>query len=133
MDMKDAYSKVFLQSANLTTDAASIKKYRAEWWWNVRSKNQGGLRLTERALKFIHESAEIKTYQIEFPAEFSFTPQVLLWLDQFIDSPFYINKKHIIVLKEISAFELYLFSGDVRKLGHNKALAKRFNQELPSL
>jgi hypothetical protein len=133
MDIKDRYSKIFLQSANLIADDNSIKKYRAEWWWNVRSKNHGGLRLTERALKFIQSSAEIKTYRIEFPAEFSFTPQVFLWLDQFIESPFYINKKYIIVLKEKSAFELYLLSGDVRKLGHNKALAKKFNQELTLL
>jgi hypothetical protein len=34
-----------------------------------------------------------------------------------------------VVLKEKSAFELYLFSGDIRKMGHNKALAKRLSQE----
>ena len=32
-------------------------------------------------------------------------------------------------MKEKSAFELYLFSGDVRKLGHNKAMSKRLAQE----
>jgi hypothetical protein len=32
-------------------------------------------------------------------------------------------------MKERAAFELYLFSGDVRKLGHNKALSKRLSQE----
>jgi hypothetical protein len=54
---------------------------------------------------------------------------VLVWLDHFIDSPFFINKKHIIVMKEKSAFELYLFSGDVAKLGHTKAMSKRLSQE----
>jgi hypothetical protein len=33
------------------------------------------------------------------------------------------------VLKEKAAFELYLFSGDIKKLGYNKALAKRLSQE----
>jgi hypothetical protein len=80
-------------------------------------------------LQFIEEHAKIKTYKIDFPKEFSFTPQVLVWLDNFIDSPFFITKKHIVVLKEKSAFELYLFSGDIRKMGHNKALAKRLSQE----
>jgi hypothetical protein len=129
MDTKDAYTKVFLQAANIDADQDTIKKYKSVWWWNFRNKDSGGLRLTEEALNFIQEYAKIKTYKIDFPKEFSFTPQVLVWLDNFIDSPFFITKKHIVVLKEKSAFELYLFSGDIRKMGHNKALAKRLSQE----
>lgn len=129
MDIKDTYTRVFLQAADLQADTDAVKKYRALWWWNFRDKSSGGLRLTEEALNFIEEHAKIKTYKIEFPKEFSFTPQVLIWLDQFIDSPFYINKKYIVVMKEMAAFELYLFSGDVRKLGHNKAMSKRLGQE----
>ena len=128
MDIKDTYTRVFLAAAGLETDPDTVKKYRAIWWWNVRSKDQGGLRLTDEALKFIEEYAKIKTYKIDFPKEFAFTPQVLVWLDNFIDSPFFINKKFIVVMKEKSAFELYLFSGDIRKMGHNKALAKRLSQ-----
>ena len=129
MDLKDTYTGVFLQAANLKADPESIKKYKNIWWWNFRNKDSGGLRLTDEALNFIEEDAKIKVYKIEFPKEFAFTPQVLIWLDNFIDSPFYITKKHIVVLKEKAAFELYLFSGDVRKLGYNKALAKRLSQE----
>jgi len=129
MDTKDTYTRVFLEAAGLATDPDTIKKYKAVWWWNIRSKNSGGLRLTEQALNFIEEYAKIKTYKIDFPQEFAFTPQVLIWLDNFIDSPFFINKKHIIVMKEKSAFELYVFSGDIRKMGHNKALSKRLSQE----
>lgn len=129
MDFKDTYTKVFLQAADQPTDQDTLKKFRNEWWYNFRSKENGGLRLTEQALQFIEETAKIKTYKIDFPKEFSFTPQVLVWLDQFIDSPYYITKKNITVLKEKAAFELYLFSGDIRKLGHNKALSKRLNQE----
>jgi hypothetical protein len=129
MDIKDTYTKVFLQAANLDADSESIKKYKSLWWWNFRNKDEGGLRLTEDAMTFIENDAKIKTYKVEFPKEFSFTPQILVWLDNFIDSPFYITKKYIVVMKEKAAFELYLFSGDVRKLGYNKALAKRLNQE----
>ena len=129
MDTKDTYTRVFLQAANIDPTPEKIKEYKAVWWWNFRSKDSGGLRLTEHALNFIEQHAKIKTYKIEFPKEFSFTPQVLVWLDKFIDSPFFINKKHIVVMKEKAAFELYLFSGDIRKLGHNKALSKRLNQE----
>jgi hypothetical protein len=129
MDIKDTYTRVFLQAANQSADADTVKKYKSIWWWNFRSKDSGGLRLTEEAMTFIQEDAKIKTYKIEFPKEFAFTPQVLVWLDNFIDSPFYITKKFIVVLKEKAAFELYLFSGDIRKLGYNKALAKRLSQE----
>jgi len=126
---KDAYTKAFLQAAEIPVTEKNIKDYNAVWWWSFRKKDQGGLRLTEQALKFIDEYAKIKTYKIEFPKEFAFTPQVLLWLDNYIDSPFFVNKKHIIVMKEKAAFELYLLSGDVRKLGHNRAMSKRLSQE----
>lgn len=132
MDIKDTYTQVFLQAANLQADPETIKKHKSIWWWNFRSKESGGLRLTEEAVTFIEDYAKIKTYKINFPDEFAITPQILIWLDNFIDSPFYITKKYIVVLKEKAAFELYLFSGDIRKLGYNKALAKRINQELPS-
>lgn len=129
MNIKDTYTKVFLQAAETPANEETIKQYRSIWWWNVRGKEKGGLRLTETALEFLENYAKIKTYKIDFPKDFAITPQVLIWLDNFIDSPYYITKKSITVLKEKSAFELYLFSGDIRKMGYNKALARRFNQE----
>jgi hypothetical protein len=132
MSTKDTYTRVFLQAAGLASDPETIKKYSALFWYSFRHKDQGGLRLTEEGLQFIDEYAKIKTYKVEFPKEFSFTPQVLVWLDNFIDSPYYITKKNITVMKERAAFELYLFSGDVRKFGHNKALARRLSQESQS-
>ena len=132
MSTKDTYTQVFLQAAGLDTSPGTVKKYSALFWYSFRHKDQGGLRLTEEGLQFIDEYAKIKTYKVEFPKEFSFTPQVLVWLDNFIDSPYYITKKNITVMKERAAFELYLFSGDVRKFGHNKALARRLSQESQS-
>lgn len=129
MDIKDTYTSVFLQAAGLATDPNTVKKYKIVWWYNLRNKDSGGLRLTDQGLEFIEKYAKIKTYKIDFPKEFAFTPQVLVWLDNFIDSPYFITKKNITVLKEKAAFELYLFSGDIRKMGHNKALAKRLSQE----
>ena len=131
MDIKDTYTEVFLKAAGEEYIEKNISNLRAAWWWNVRDKSDGGLRLTEAALKFIEERAEIKTYRVEFPKEFNITPQVLLWLDQFIESPYYIDRKSITVLREKAAFELYLFSGDVRKMGYSKAMSKRLSQDLP--
>lgn len=130
---KDTYTRVFLQAAEIEPTPKKIKEYKAVWWWNLRNKDNGGLRLTEQALEFIEKYAKIKTYKIDFPEQFAFTPQVLIWLDNFIDSPFFVNKKYIIVMKEKSAFELYLLSGDVRKYGHNKAMNKRLCQDSVSI
>jgi len=128
MDLKTQYTITFLKAANLEASDENIKSSKLKWWWNIRSKTKGGLRLTEDGKTFIETTADIKTYLIEFPPEFEFTPQVLLWLDQFIESPFYITKKDITVLTETAAFELYLFSGDIRKFGHAKAMNRRLNQ-----
>jgi len=128
MDQKDTYTRVFLKAAGETLSDDVVKQCRNAWWWNVRAKDAGGLRMTEAALKFITD-CDIKTYKVDFPKDFGITPQVLLWLDNYIDSPYYITKKFIIVLKEKAAFELYLFSGDIKKFGHNKALSRRLSQE----
>ncbi len=127
-DIKDTYTTVFLKSADKDTTEESIKNAKSRWWWNFRDKDHGGLRITEEAIEFIQLEAKIKTYKVDFPKDFSLTPQTLIWLDRFIDGPYYINNKSITVLKEKAAFELYLFSGDIRKMGYNKALNKRLSQ-----
>jgi hypothetical protein len=129
MDRKDSYSEVFLKAAGLPHDEKAIETVRAIWWYSTREKDSGGLRLTDPGIEFIETKADIKIYKIDIPKEVSITPQVLVWLDQYIDSPFHFTKKHIKVLSERAAFELYLFSGDVKKLGLARSLAKRRSQE----
>lgn len=129
MDIKDTYTNTFLKAAEINAQDNEIDQYKKLWWYNFRSKNTGGLRLTEEGLNFITNQAEIKTYKVDFPKDFSITPQILVWLDNFIDSPYYITKKYMILLKERAAFELYLFSGDIKKFGYAKALNKRLNQD----
>lgn len=132
MDTKDTYTAIILKAAGIETTPENIKKFRPVWWWNVRTKENSGLRLTEAGINFITDKADIKVYSIELPKDFSITPQILVWLDKFIESPYFINKRTITVLKEKSAFEIYLFSGDIRKMGYNKALSKRLSQEYTS-
>jgi len=130
MDRKDLYTRVFLKAANLPFDDNTIKNKKIEWWYNIRIKNQGGLRLTEEGIRFIQEDSKIKTYSVELPYDLKITSQILIWLDNFIESPYYFNKKNITITEEKTAFELHLFSGDVQKLGYTKAMSKQFNQEL---
>ena len=129
MDQKDQYSQAFLKAAEQDCNEQKALKYRSLWWYNVRTKSSGGLRLTDEGIDFVREHAKLKTYNIKFPKTVRITPQILIWLDQFIRSPYHITSKDITVLTETAAFELYLFSGDVQKMGYTKALAKRFSQE----
>ena len=126
MDLKNTYTEVFLKAAGLPKD--NIEKYRSVWWCNLREKNVNGLRLTDQGIEFVETHAEIKTYNIDLPKELKITPQILVWLDHYIQSPFYLGKNYIKVMSEKSAFELYLFSGDIRKMGMAKAMNKRLSQ-----
>jgi hypothetical protein len=126
MDLKDSYTRVFLSAANEQITDENVKKHRALWWWNFRSKDSTGLRLTDEGLNFV-KSADIRIYEISLPEELKITPQLLVWLDQQLESPYHLTKKHIIVLREKAAFEIHLFSGDIRKMGYAKSIAKRFN------
>jgi hypothetical protein len=129
MDRKDTYTSVFLKAAGQPHDDAYVKKFRGVWWFSTRGKDIGGLRMTDQCLEFVETYSEIKTYKIELPKDLTIGPQVLIWLDQYLDSPFHLQKRYIRVLSEKAAFELYLFSGDVRKMGAAKALNKRLSQE----
>lgn len=126
MDSKNTYTEVFLKAAGLPN--GNIEKYRSVWWYNLREKNDNGLRLTDQGIEFVETHAEIKTYNIDLPKELKITPQILVWLDHYIQSPFYLGKNYIKVMSEKSAFELYLFSGDIRKMGMAKAMNKRLSQ-----
>ena len=129
MIKKDDYTKTFLIAADQNPTADLLKEKIIEWWYNIRSKDSGGLRLTKKGIDFATKDAKIKSYTIKFPGKFTITPQILVWLDKFIESPYFITKKDITVLSERAAFELYLFSGDVKKYGYNKALRQRMNQD----
>jgi hypothetical protein len=71
----------------------------------------------------------MKSYNIPFPTEFTLTNQVIIWLDKFIDGPYYITNRSITVFKEKIAIQLILFSGDVQKFGLAKAMQSRMEKE----
>jgi hypothetical protein len=58
------------------------------------------------------------------------TTQVIIFLDQFIDCPYYLDNTAIHVTNEKKAVELTLFSGDLRKYGITKAMKR--SENLPS-
>ena len=128
-DRKDSYTAVFLKAAGGTPTDSDLADFRKIFWHSTRSKESGGLRITDECLEFLETKADIKTYKITIPKEVPLTAQILVWLDQYIDSPWHIDKRHLKVISERTAFELYMFSGDIKKLGLAKTMSKRLSQE----
>ena len=94
----------------------------------MRTKDKGGLRLTEQGLETIQEIG-LATYEIPYPREMPLTTQVIIFLDQFIDCPYFLTSRAITVTNEKKAVELTLFSGDLRKYGLIKAMKRQQKDE----
>ena len=107
----------------------TIKNNYYSWWQNVRESYQArSLRLTKQGFEML-ESIDLKTYTVKFPQKIIFTPQTYLWLDEFVDCPYFVDKSKIIVTMEKMALQLMLFAGDVTKYGLARAMSKAEDQE----
>jgi len=121
MNWKETYTKIFLKQLDKSSDDTTVKQYMPLWWQNTREKDNGGLRLTETGYNVLTQIG-LATYDIPYPTEMPLTTQVIIFLDQFIDCPYYLTNRSITVTNEKKAVELTLFSGDVRKYGLIKAM-----------
>ena len=128
MNWKETYTKVFLKQLNKTVNDAAVSEYMPLWWQNTREKTSGGLRLTELGFDIVNQ-IDLATYEIPYPADMPITTQIIIFLDKFIDCPYYIGPKGIQVTHQKKAVELTLFSGDMRKYGLSKALSRQNKDE----
>jgi len=129
LDTKSQLTKIVSEHLGWPADAKSLQKNHAVLWQNPRKKDIGGMRLTEQGYEVFTTQMEMKSYDIEFPKDFTLTNQVMIWLDRFIDGPWHITKKSIVVFKEKTAVQLILFSGDVQKFGLAKAMSLKSHTE----
>jgi hypothetical protein len=129
MDVKSHLTRVVSEHLGWPTDSKTLDKNLSLLWQNPRKKAVGGMRLTDEGFAVFIEKMDMKSYDIEFPKEFTLTNQTTIWLDRFIDGPYYVTKKSIIVFKEKTAVQLVLFSGDVEKFGLAKAMSLKNNTE----
>jgi hypothetical protein len=125
---KTIFTRVFLKQLGKSTAEVSVKEHMPLWWQNTRQKDTGGLRLTEEGFEII-KKLEITFYEILLPQDMPLTTQVIIFLDKFIDCPYFVTNKYLYVTNEKKAVELSLFSGDVRRYGLNKALKKSQEDE----
>ena len=123
---RDSYLEAFIKNYGIDFNNDEIASIKKSIWFNIR-KSKNSLRLTETGLDFVIKSG-IRTYEVELPKQVTLTAQILIWLDRYIESPYYISDKKITVITEKAALELHLFSGDLTKLGLAKTLNKRMTQ-----
>ena len=125
---KVTYTKLFLKELGKSYNELSVKEYMPPWWYNTRQKDVGGLRLTDDGFDVINK-IELQTYDIPYPRDMPMTTQVIIFLDKFIDCPYYLTNRSITVTNERKAVELGLFSGDLRKYGLTKAMTRSKKDE----
>ena len=119
------YTKIFLNTQEKSCDDANVKLHHRLWWKNTRTKDGGGLRLTEEGYNHLVNILELKEYEVPFTEHIEISPQTIIFFDRFIDCPYYLTEKSITVFSEKKAFELYMFSDDIRKFGLVKAMNAR--------
>jgi hypothetical protein len=124
MNWKETYTKLFLKELGMGTNDANVQQYFPIWWQNTREKAQGGLRLTEAGFDVL-TTIDLATYEIPYPRDIPLSTQVIIFLDQFIDCPYYLTNRAIHVTNEKKAVELSLFNGDLRKYGLTKAMTRQ--------
>jgi hypothetical protein len=126
MNWKETYTKIFLNQLGKTSNDITVKEFFPLWWKNTREN--GGLRLTDEGFDILTE-IELATYEVPFPKDMPITTQVIIFLDKFIDCPYYLTNRAIHVTSEKKAMELHLFSGDLRKYGLTKAMNRQETSE----
>lgn len=129
LDEKTQLTLLVSSQLGWLSDPKNLEKNISIVWQNPRKKLKGGLRLTDKGFDVFTKELEMKSYTIEFPKDLTLTNQIIIWLDRFIDGPWYINKKSIIVFKEKMAVQLILFSGDVQQFGLAKAMSLKYDDE----
>lgn len=125
MISKETYTKIFLQQWGKSMDDANAKLYQRKWFINNRTKEGGGLRLTLDGFDFLTDELELISYEVPFTEEIDLSPQTIIFLDRYIDCPYFLTNQSITVFSERKSFELYMFSDDIRKFGLVKAMKNR--------
>lgn len=122
---RDALTKIFLTEWGKSTDDANLTTYSRRWWQSNRVNKQNALRLSEEGFNFLTETINVKMYEIPFTEPIELSPQTIIFLERYIDCPYFLTNQSIYVFSERKSFELYLFSDDIRKFGLVKAMNER--------
>jgi hypothetical protein len=125
MITRDALTKIFLQQWGKSTDDANVKLFGRKWWQSTRAGKQNNFRLSDDGYEFLVSEMDLKEYEIPFTEPIELSPQTIIFLERYVDCPYYLTNMSITVFSERKSFELMLFSDDIRKFGIIKAMNER--------
>jgi len=119
MDVKLRLTKHFADAEGLPASTSlEIDALSRHWWMNRRNNGERSYALTTNGYTVL--SKHLKFYRIDFLDTMRYTNNTVIWLDKFIDCPYYIDKHSIYVSREKVAVQLILFSGDLNRFGKAK-------------
>lgn len=125
MIARDVLTKIFLQQWGKSTDPANVSMYSRTWWQSNRVNKQDAFRLSDKGYEFLISELDLKEYEIPFTEPIELSPQTIIFLERYIDCPYYLTNQSVTVFSEKKSFELFLFSDDIRKFGLIKAMNER--------
>jgi hypothetical protein len=125
MISRTALTKIFLQQWGKSIDNANVQLFGRKWWQSTRVGKDHAFRLSEEGFEFLTNDLELKSYEIPFTESIELSPQTIIFLERYIDCPYYLTTESVTVFSEKKSFELMLFSDDIRKFGLIKAMNER--------
>ena len=125
MITQDALTKIFLQQWGKSTDDVNVKIFSRKWWQSNRAGKQTAFRLSDDGYDFLVNDLELKAYEVPFTEPIELSPQTIIFLERYLDCPYYLTPLSITVFTERKNFELMMFSDDIRKFGLVKAMNER--------
>lgn len=129
MITRETYTKIFLNQAEKSTDKANVALHVHKWWFSKRTKKKGGLRLSDEGYEFLVRDLELQEHEIPFTEQIELSPSIIIFMDQYLDCPYYLTHKSLTVFSEKEAFKLHMFSDDIRKFGLIKAMNARKEED----
>lgn len=125
MISRDTLTKIFLAQWGKGTDETNVKLYSRTWWQSTRVGKQNAFRLSEAGFEFLTTELDLKCYEIPFTEQIELSPQTIVFLERYVDCPYFLTSQSITVFSERKSFELMLFSDDIRRFGLIKAMNER--------
>ena len=122
---RDTLTKIFLQQWGKSIDDTNVNMYSRTWWQSNRVGKNNAFRLSDKGYEFLVGELGLQEYEIPFTEPIELSPQTIIFLERYIDCPYYLTNQSITVFSEKKSFELYLFSDDIRKFGLIKAMNER--------
>ena len=110
MDKKEL-TKLFLTEAGLDTSPTAIKEHLLIWW--VAPFSPIGLRLTHDGADFLNRSVKLTKYKFQLKEDRPRNLKIMLQMNKYMSSPFYINNNTITVYGETDACMMGLYGGDI--------------------